>query len=220
MNGPARMQGGAPAEMSGSARCGPPSATGVATMPDGFASKLGQAECPMPVKSTGRAHFNPKQLFEQLVEVILPLLNSEGDFSDGKTETDLIGALKPILGDFTVEEAIYLYVVLGIAEGTFEKADVDDDPRFIAFLRARWILKDFIGNAYISGPGCASARAWLGGRSLFGKKKNRRPIRICRPTSLTGCHGMSVTCATTGSMAIDSSLKVLTTVVNLDGSAL
>jgi hypothetical protein len=107
--------------------------------------------------------FSPSSFEERLIEAVLPLIDESGTgLREGKTELDVVRALQPIFGHFTVYDAVMVHFMLAPAgETDGETPDGKDNPRTHAVFLARMAIVDFVGNARASSARCAEARAYL-----------------------------------------------------------
>lgn len=111
---------------------------------------------------TSRA-FSPTAFMEQVIEAVLPLIGESGtELREGATDTDVVLALQPLFGHFTVFDAVMVHFMLDPAGNTdSETADGRDNPRSHAIFTAREALIHFACNARASSARCAEARAYL-----------------------------------------------------------
>ncbi len=93
----------------------------------------------------------------------MPLLDEEGtDLKEGKARKDVVLALRPLLGHFTIYDAVMVHFMLDPDGNTdCETPDGRDNPRSHAIFAAREAIIDFACNARASSAGCAEARAYL-----------------------------------------------------------
>jgi hypothetical protein len=108
--------------------------------------------------------FSPSAFVEQVIQAVLPFTDARGDNrKEGVTDSQLVEALKPLFGGFTVHDAVIAHFMLDPDSNT----DVDDregegdNPRKHALYEAREILIRFITNAWASSPECAVTRIYL-----------------------------------------------------------
>ena len=100
---------------------------------------------------------------EQVIEAVLPFIDEDGThLREGKTDTDVVIALQPLFGHFTVFDAVMVHFMLDPAGNTdCETPDGKDNPRSHAVFLAREAIIDFACNARASSARCAEARAYL-----------------------------------------------------------
>lgn len=111
-------------------------------------------------EATDKSSFTPSTFIEQATAAVLPLVDEDGtSLRDGKTMIDVIEAMRPLFGHYTVEDAIYAHQMLKGAYVHWSEPAKGDDPRVQAICEAREALMHFICHAISTGPACAAARA-------------------------------------------------------------
>lgn len=107
--------------------------------------------------------FSPSAFVEQVIEATLPLVDDKGDrMKKGVTRADVVRALQPLFGRYTVFDAVLVHFMLDPAGNTDgETADGKDNPRSHAIFLAREAIIDFACNARASSARCAETRAYL-----------------------------------------------------------
>jgi hypothetical protein len=105
--------------------------------------------------------FTPSAFVEQVTAAVLPLIDPEHgtDLREGKTLADVIEAVVPLFGHYTVEDAVYAHQTLRHAATHWSEPVNGDDPRAHAIFEAREVLTHFICRAMSTSPACAAARA-------------------------------------------------------------
>ena len=104
--------------------------------------------------------FTPSAFIEQVTAAVLPLADKDGiSLREGKTMVDVVEAVLPLFGHYTVEDAVYAHRMLKGAGCHWTEPLDRDDPRAHAIYEAREVLMHFICHATSTGPACAAARA-------------------------------------------------------------
>jgi hypothetical protein len=111
---------------------------------------------PVIISSDGCEGAAYRSKFKQFKRKIL------GADAERKTDTDVVVALQPIFGHFTVFDAVMVHFMLDPAGNTDgETPDGKDNPRSHAVFLAREAIIAFACNARASSARCAEARAYL-----------------------------------------------------------
>lgn len=115
----------------------------------------------MPVLESGTAPIALLPLREYprvLGDALLPLVSADGDnLAEGFEDKDVLRAMMPIVGDITVEDAVYLYLILHAAmNASYRKGG---ERQYFALYLAWSMIEDFATHGHASTADCVSARA-------------------------------------------------------------
>jgi hypothetical protein len=108
----------------------------------------------------GCAPFSPSAFVQKVIDAVLPLVDGE-KAKEGVSKVDIIEALKPLFGHFTVRDAVLVHFMFE-PEANIDAEGLDSDsPKRHAIFEAREALISFACNAKASSPECAVTRMYL-----------------------------------------------------------
>jgi hypothetical protein len=114
------------------------------------------------VAAAERAPFNPTSFVFSAIEAVAPLVDVAADkLKSVKTRVDVVRALLPIFGRYTVADAVMAFGLIKIAERAEVDENVPSGNTGLPLYEAREALEAFASTARATSPACVSARALL-----------------------------------------------------------
>ncbi|MEA2911093.1 MAG: hypothetical protein QOJ15_3174 [Bradyrhizobium sp.] len=107
-------------------------------------------------------NWTPRTFVARVISVTRPLLNDDGSLRQGVDTAQIVKALEPLMGRYTVEDAVLAADLMEVAQ------EIASDIENSALASVWFTLRDFICSAEGSSSACAVARAIFVGNERVG----------------------------------------------------